>query len=297
METKTLFAAIVGCPNVGKSSLMNQMLGEKVAIVTHRPQTTRTRITGILTEDNTQLVFTDTPGLHRPKTKLSGYMLRQINESLKGGDATVLVVEPQGAIKEGELQLIETAKKGGGRLILAINKIDILKEKAKLLERISDFAKKAEFDEVIPLSAKTGEGVDTLLTVLRDYAAPSPFFFDEDSLTDQPERVIVGEIIREKLLMNLQDEVPHGTAVVVERQQMREGQSDLCDIEAVIVCERDTHKGIIIGKGGAMLKKISTQARLDIEKFLDCRVNLHTFVKVREEWRQNQREMRSLGFH
>lgn len=295
METKSAFVAIVGCPNVGKSSLMNRLLGEKIAIVTCKPQTTRTRITGVLTLDETQLVFTDTPGLHRPKTKLSKYMVRQINETVSGGDITVLVVEPTGEIREAERHLCESAKKNGGLFILAINKVDTLKHKELLLQRIARLSELCEFDEVIPMSAKTGEGVDTLLERLRALALPSPHFFESDTLTDQPEKVIVGEIVREKLLMNLQDEIPHGTAVAIERMKLREDGA-MYDIDATIVCEKKSHKGMIIGKGGEMLKKIGTQARVDMEKFLDCRVNLKCWVKVREEWRQDDRELRSLGF-
>lgn len=295
-QTKTAFVAIVGCPNVGKSSLMNRMLGEKVAIVTNKPQTTRTLIRGVLTREETQLVFTDTPGLHRPKTKLSHYMVNKINETLGDGDITVLVTEPAGEIREAERSICETVKKNGECCILAINKVDTLKRKELLLSRIAQFSELCPFEEVIPMSAMNGQGVDILLDKLCRLAAPSPHFFESDTLTDQPERVIAAEIIREKLLKNLQDEIPHGTAVVIEKMHMREEQPDICDIDATIVCEKKSHKGMIIGKSGAMLKKIATAARVDIEKFLDCRVNLTCWVKVREEWRQNEREMRALGF-
>lgn len=280
---------------MGKSSLMNRMLGEKVAIVTARPQTTRTRITGVLTLKETQLVFTDTPGLHRPKTRLSQYMVEQVRESVADGDIAVLVTEAQGEITAAERTLIDSVRAAGGRCILAINKVDTLAKKEQLLERIALWSGLYPFDEVIPLSARTGEGVDTLLGSLCKMAQPSPHFFDEDTLTDQPERVIVAEIIREKLLQNLQDEVPHGIAVTIERMHEREGRS-LYDIDATIVCEKQSHKGIIIGKGGAMLKKIASLSREDAERFLGEKVNLQCWVKVRDDWRQDERTMRQLGF-
>ena len=295
MQTKSAFVAIVGRPNVGKSSLMNRMLGEKVAIVTARPQTTRTRITGVLTRGETQLVFTDTPGLHRPKTLLSQYMVEQVRESVADGDISVLVTEAQGEVMSAERALLDSIRAAGGRCILAINKVDTLAKKELLLERIALWDTLYPFDAVIPLSARTGEGVDALLSSLCRMAQPSPHFFEADTLTDQPERVIVAEIIREKLLQNLQDEVPHGIAVMIERMHEREDKP-LYDIEATIVCEKRSHKGIIIGKGGAMLKKIASLSRADIERFLGEKVNLQCWVKVRDDWRQDEKTMRQLGF-
>ncbi|MCI8623511.1 MAG: GTPase Era [Provencibacterium sp.] len=295
METKSAFVAIVGRPNVGKSSLMNRLLGEKIAIVTARPQTTRTRITGVLTLEETQLVFTDTPGLHKPKTRLSQYMVEQVNQTVADGDLAVLVTEAQGEITAAERSLLESIRKAGERCVLAVNKVDLLARKELLLERIQQWNELYTFDEVIPLSAKTGEGVDILLDTLRAAAQPSPHFFEEDTLTDQPERVIAAEIIREKLLQNLQDEVPHGVAVTIERMHEREDRP-LYDIDATIVCEKQSHKGIVIGKGGAMLKKVASLSRIEMERFLGEKVNLQCWVKVRDDWRQDERAMRQLGF-
>lgn len=295
METKSAFVAIVGRPNVGKSSLMNRLLGEKIAIVTARPQTTRTRITGVLTLQETQLVFTDTPGLHKPKTRLSRYMVEQVQETVADGDIAVLVTEAQGEITAAEHALLKSIREAGERCILAINKVDTLSRKELLLERIRLWSELYEFDEIIPLSAKTGEGVDILCRTLCAMAGPSPHFFEEDTLTDQPERVIVAEIIREKLLQNLQDEVPHGTAVTIERMHEREDRP-LYDIDATIVCEKQSHKGIIIGKGGGMLKKIASLSRAEIEHFLGEKINLQCWVKVRDDWRQDEKTMRQLGF-
>lgn len=280
---------------MGKSSLMNRLLGEKIAIVTARPQTTRTRITGVLTLEETQLVFTDTPGLHKPKTRLSQYMVEQVNQTVADGDLAVLVTEAQGEITAAERSLLESIRKAGERCVLAVNKVDLLARKELLLERIQQWNELYTFDEVIPLSAKTGEGVDILLDTLRAAAQPSPHFFEEDTLTDQPERVIAAEIIREKLLQNLQDEVPHGVAVTIERMHEREDRP-LYDIDATIVCEKQSHKGIVIGKGGAMLKKVASLSRIEMERFLGEKVNLQCWVKVRDDWRQDERAMRQLGF-
>lgn len=293
METKSAFVAIVGRPNVGKSSLMNALLGEKVAIVTPKPQTTRSRITGVVTRGQTQLVFTDTPGMHRPRTRLSEYMVAEISRSVSEVDLTVLVAEAQGEITGQERALLE--KTAAGRCILVLNKTDLLARRELALAQIAKWNALYEFYETIPLSAKTGEGVEELLKVLCNLAQPSPHFFDDDALTDQPERVIAAEIVREKLLLCLTDEVPHGTAVTIEKMHERE-EGGLIDIDAVIVCEKKSHKGIIIGRQGAMLKKIASQARADLEEFLGSRVNLQCWVKIREDWRQDERSMRALGF-
>ncbi|MCI8649541.1 MAG: GTPase Era [Anaerotruncus sp.] len=293
--TKSAFVAIVGRPNVGKSSLLNALIGEKVAIVSNKPQTTRTRITGVLTQEDMQLVFIDTPGLHKPRTKLSEYMVKQIDDSVADVDVAVLVVEPEGEIQKAEQQLMESFRQQRLPAILAINKIDTLSQKDKLMARILAYTKAFDFAAVVPVSALRGEGVDELLTELQGFVVPSPFFFDSDTLTDQPERLIVAEIVREKLLRNLYDEIPHGTAVTVERMRERNGQ-ELIDIDVEIYCERDSHKGMIIGKGGEMLKKIASQAREDIEKFLACKVNLKCWVKVREDWRNRENVIRSFGF-
>lgn len=295
-ETKTAFVAIVGRPNVGKSSLLNALIGEKVAIVSNKPQTTRTRITGVLTRENTQFVFIDTPGLHKPRTKLSEYMVKQVNESVADVDVAVLVVEPAGEIQKAEQELIASFQAQRIPAILAINKIDTLDLREKLMPRILAFSQAHPFEAVVPISALKGDGVDAVLDELEKFAAPSPFFFDEDTLTDQPERVIVAEIVREKLLKNMYDEIPHGVAVTVERMHEREEQQ-LIDIEVQIYCEKESHKGMIIGKGGGMLKRVASQAREDIKHFLRCKVNLKCWVKVREDWRNRENVIRSFGFN
>ncbi len=295
-ETKTAFVAIVGRPNVGKSSLLNALIGEKVAIVSNKPQTTRTRITGVLTRENTQFVFIDTPGLHKPRTKLSEYMVKQVNESVADVDVAVLVVEPAGEIQKAEQELMASFQAQRIPAILAINKIDTLDLREKLMPRILAFSQAHPFEAVVPISALKWDGVDAVLDELEKFAAPSPFFFDEDTLTDQPERVIVAEIVREKLLKNMYDEIPHGVAVTVERMHEREEQQ-LIDIEVQIYCEKESHKGMIIGKGGGMLKRVASQAREDIEHFLRCKVNLKCWVKVREDWRNRENVIRSFGFN
>lgn len=296
METTSAFVAIVGRPNVGKSSLMNQMLGEKVAIVSSKPQTTRTRITGVLTKDELQLVFIDTPGLHKPKTKLSEYMIDQIGQSVADVDVAVLVTEPTGPISAAEKQLMENFRAGHIPALLAINKIDTLDDKSVMMSKIAAFAQSFDFDEIIPLSALTGEGVSVLLNCLGNYAQQSPHFFEDDTLTDQTERVLMGEIIREKILNTMRDEIPHGVAVVIETMREREDK-EIIDIEATILCERASHKGMIIGKQGAMLKTIASQAREDMERFLDIKVNLQCWVKVKEDWRNRENIIHSLGFN
>lgn len=294
-KTKTAFVAIVGRPNVGKSSLLNALIGEKVAIVSDKPQTTRTRITGILTKGDVQLVFIDTPGMHKPRTKLSEYMVKQVSDSVADVDLAVLVAEPEGEILKAEEELTASFRQRKIPAVLALNKIDTLAAKEKLMPRIAAFMEIFPFEAVVPISAKAGDGLPELMDELVKFAAPSPFFFDEDAVTDQPERLIVAEIVREKLLRCLFDEIPHGTAVAVERMKERENQ-DMIDIEVQIFCEKDSHKGMIIGKGGAMLKKIASQSREDMERFLGCRVNLQCWVKVREDWRNRENIIRSFGF-
>ncbi len=292
---KTAFIAIVGKPNVGKSSILNKILGQKIAIVSSKPQTTRTRIMGVLTENDTQLVFIDTPGLHKPRNNLDKFMLRSVNESVAGVDACILVVEADRDISDETLQLIDKFKSMDIPAILAINKTDTIQDKSKLAEQISKISPLYDFEAVVPCSAQTGSGISDLKTELKKLAYESDFMFDEDTLTDQPERVIASEIIREKLLRLLEREVPHGSAVFVERMKERQ-DSNIIDIDAVIYCERDSHKGIIIGKGGSMLKKIGTYARQDMEKFFDCKINLQIWVKVKEDWRNRESILRSLGY-
>lgn len=292
--TKTAFIAIVGCPNVGKSSILNRLLGQKIAIVSDKPQTTRTKIMGVLTEGDTQLVFTDTPGFHRPRTKLGEKMVQAVSDSVSGVDACLFVVEPEGELRPAELELIEKFKKLKMPVILAINKVDTLPDKEVLMARILEISKTYDFEAVVPVSALKGINMDELLSEMKKLAEESVFFFPEDTLTDQPERVIAAEIIREKLLRNLDREIPHGVAVSIEKMRERE-DSDIMDIEAVIYCEKDSHKGIIIGKNGAMLKRISTRAREDMEKFFQCHINLRCWVKVKEGWRNKEGLIHNFG--
>ncbi len=292
--TKTAFVAIVGCPNVGKSSLLNKMLGQKVAIVTQKPQTTRTKIMGVLTLGETQLVFTDTPGYHRPKTKLGEKMIKAVGDGIAGVDACLFVTEPEGEIREAELELLKRLKAEKAPVVLAINKIDTVKQKEKIMEKILAFSSIYEFEAVIPVSALKEENIDTLIDELKKLSYESVHFFPDDTLTDQPERVLAGEIIREKMLLLLDKEVPHGVAVSIEK--MRERTSgDIMDVEAVIYCERESHKGIIIGKKGDMLKKISTRARTDMENFFQCKINLQCWVKVKEGWRNREGLIHNFG--
>lgn len=292
--TKTAFIAIVGCQNVGKSSILNRLLGQKIAIVSDKPQTTRTKIMGVLTEGDTQLVFTDTPGFHRPRTKLGEKMVQAVSDSVSGVDACLFVVEPEGELRPAELELIEKFKKLKMPVILAINKVDTLPDKEVLMAKILEISKTYDFEAVVPVSALRGINMDELLSEMKKLAEESVFFFPEDTLTDQPERVIAAEIIREKLLRNLDREIPHGVAVSIEKMRERE-DSDIMDIEAVIYCEKDSHKGIIIGKNGAMLKRISTRAREDMEKFFQCHINLRCWVKVKEGWRNREGLIHNFG--
>lgn len=293
-ENKTAFIAIVGKPNVGKSSILNRILGQKIAIVSDKPQTTRTRIMGVLTKGETQLVFTDTPGFHKPKTKLGEKMIKAVGDSISGVDACLFVVEPYGELKDSELLLIEKFKKEKMPVILAINKIDTVEEKTDLMGRITELTKLFQFTAVVPVSATKNDGINELLEELCALAFPSEHFFPDDTLTDQPERVIASEIIREKMLRLLDKEIPHGVAVAIEKMRER-SDSDLMDVEATIYCERESHKGIIIGKKGATLKRISTYARQDMEKFFSCRINLQCWVKVKEDWRNREGLIHNFG--
>ena len=292
---KSAFVAIVGRPNVGKSSILNRLLGQKIAIVSSKPQTTRNRITGVLTEGEYQLVFFDTPGMHKPKNTLGKYMVRSVNESVGGVDCCMLVVEAGREPGQTELDLIGKFKALDMPAILAINKIDMIKEKDVLMKQILAYTQLYDFEAVVPVSAQDGSGMDELLDELKKQAGEGGHFFDEDTLTDQPERVIVAEIIREKILRLCDKEIPHGTAVLIERMKTR--GSGILDIDATIFCERETHKRIIIGKNGAMLKKISTFARQDIERFFDCRVFLQTWVKVKEDWRNRAQLVQNFGYN
>ena len=293
MNTKTAMITIAGRPNVGKSTLTNYLVGEKIAIVSNKPQTTRNRICGIVTREDTQFVFVDTPGFHKPRTKLGVYMVNIAKDSIADVDLTVLVVEPLASVGPQEEALMEQLKGKKCPTVLAINKIDTV-EKDKLLEVIATYSAAFAFDAIIPISAKTGDGVEQLLEVCGRYAVESPFLFPEDSTTDQPERQVMAEIIREKLLWCLDREVPHGTAVEITKFSERD--NGIIDIDATIYCDKASHKGIIIGKHGDMLKKISSMARGDCEKFMGTRVYLTTWVKVKENWRDSDFLVRNFGY-
>lgn len=292
---KTAFIAIVGRPNVGKSSILNKILGQKITIVSSKPQTTRTRIMGVYTKDDIQLVFIDTPGLHKPRNSLGKYMVRSINESVAGVDACLLVAECDKEPGDTEKLLMERFKAMGIPALLALNKIDKLKEKSDVITQISAYSSEFEFDDIVPVSAQTGSGMDDLIAALSKQADEGQHLFDPDTITDQPERVLASEIIREKLLRLLDKEIPHGTAVAIERFKQRDN-GNITDIDATIYCERASHKGIIIGKGGSMLKKVGSYARQDMESFFDCKINLTLWVKVKEDWRNREGILRSLGY-
>lgn len=299
--SRSAFVALVGKPNVGKSSLLNRLVGEKVAIVTQKPQTTRTRITGVLTKGETQLVFIDTPGLLKAKDALGRYMVKQVNDSVADVDLAVLVTEPGPELSKADGELIESFKRLRLPAIAVVNKIDTLEEKEKLLPKMAALGSAYDFRHIIPISALTGEGVDTLLEVLLDSAQEGVHFFPDDALTDQPERVLCAEMIREQILLHMREEIPHGVAVVVEEMKDRplercKDNIPMVDISAMIYCERDGHKGMLIGKGGQMLKAIATAARQSMEDFLGVKVNLQCRVKTREAWKNNEQQLRNFGF-
>ena len=293
MNTKTAIVTIAGRPNVGKSTLTNHLVGEKITIVSNKPQTTRNRICGILSRGDTQYVFVDTPGYHKPRTKLGDYMVNAVKDSIADVDLTLLVVEPIASVGQQEQLLLEELGAKRTPVILVINKIDTV-EKEKLLEVIAAYSEAYRFDAIIPISAKTGDGVDLLLSECDKYAVESPFLFPDDQTTDQPERQVMAEIIREKLLWCLEKEIPHGTAVEITTFSERE--NGIIDLDATIYCEKASHKGIIIGKQGAMLKKISSMARADCEKFMGTKVYLTTWVKVKENWRDSDFLVRNFGY-
>ncbi len=293
MMTKSAMITIAGRPNVGKSTLTNRLVGEKIAIVSNKPQTTRNRICGIVNRGKTQFVFVDTPGFHKPRTKLGDYMVNITRQSVSQVDGVLLLVEPIANVGAQEEALMEQLKAGGEPVVLVINKIDTV-EKDTLLAVIAAYAQRMDFAAVIPISAKTGEGVEELLAECEKFATPGPQLFPEDMTSDQPERQVMAEIVREKLLWCLDREVPHGTAVEVNR--FTERDDEIIDLEVTIYCEKASHKGIIIGKGGAMLKKISTMARVDCEKFMGTKVYLQTWVKVKENWRDSDFLIRNFGY-
>ena len=293
-NTRAAMITICGRPNVGKSTLTNALVGEKIAIVSNKPQTTRNRITAIVSRGNTQFVLMDTPGFHKPRTRLGDYMVNVVKESVADVDAVLLLVEPVAAIGPQEEELIQRLKSTGAPAILVINKIDTV-DKTRLLSVMALYAQAFDFDAVIPVSAKTGEGLEELMDEMEKYAAEGPHLFPDDMITDQPERQICAELVREKLLQCLDREVPHGTAVEVTKFSERD--NGIIDLEVTIYCEKDSHKGIIIGKKGAMLKKIGELARRDIEAFMGTRVYLQTWVKVKENWRDSLAQLRNFGFN
>ena len=291
---KSAFIAIVGRPNVCKSSILNRLLGTKIAIVSSKPQTTRNRITGVLTEGEYQIVFFDTPGMHKPKNSLGKYMVRSVNESVGGVDCCMLVVEADKSPVQTELDFIDKFKALGMPAILVINKIDMIKDKEILMKQILEYSKLYDFEAIVPVSASDGNGMNELLEELKKQASEGGHFFEDDTLTDQPERVIASEIIREKILRLCNAEIPHGTAVVIEKMKTRD--NGILDIDATIFCEKESHKRILIGKNGAMLKKISTFARQDMERFFDCKVFLQVWIKVKEDWRNRAQLLQNFGF-
>ncbi len=291
---KSGIITICGRPNVGKSTLTNALVGEKVAIVTNKPQTTRNRICGVRTRGESQFVFVDTPGLHKARTRLGDYMVNVVKESVADVDAVMLLVEPIPNVGGPEEQLIARMKKLSCPAVLVINKVDTLDKKEKLLEVIQTYEQVHQFQAVVPISAKTGEGVDELLDVLEGYLPQGPQLFPEDMTSDQPERQMMAEILREKLLLCLDKEIPHGTAVEITR--FAERDDEVVEVEATIYCEKNSHKGIIIGKGGSMLKKVSTLARQDMERFMGTKVYLQTWVKVKENWRDNPAAIQNFGY-
>ena len=293
---KSGFVTLIGRPNVGKSTLMNHLIGQKIAITSNKPQTTRNRIQTIYTDENRgQIIFVDTPGIHKAKNKLGEFMVNVAEHTLNEVDVILWLVEPSDFIGAGEQHIIEKLKTVKTPVILVINKLDTLDNKDKMLEYIDTYRKVYDFAEIVPASALRGENTDVIIDLIFKYLPYGPMFYDEDTVTDQPERQIVAEIIREKALHALDEEIPHGIAVTIE--SMKQRKNGITDIEATIICERDSHKGLIIGKGGAMLKKIGSNARFEIEKLLEGKVNLRLWVKVRKGWRDSDIQMKNFGYN
>ncbi len=292
--TKTVFVTLAGRTNAGKSSLLNAIIGEKIASVSPKSQTTRTRITGIKTVGETQMVFMDTPGLHKPKNKLSNHMLKTVQDSIVDIDAVLFVMDCTKPVNEQEEELLASLHRQHTPTILVLNKIDLLEDKSKLMGQMATLYNRYQFAAVIPISVLQNDGIDLVEQEVQQLAKESPHYFPDDAFTDQPERVLAAEMIREKILNMLQEEVPHGVAVSIERMTERDDR-DLLDIDAAIYCERDSHKGILIGKNGAMLKRISSAARADLETFFQIQVNLQCWVKVKEDWRNREGLIRNFG--
>ena len=292
--TKSGFVTLIGRPNVGKSTLMNNLIGQKIAITSKKPQTTRNKIQTVYTDDRGQIVFLDTPGIHKAKNKLGDYMVHVAEHTLKEVDVILFLVEPSTFIGAGDKHIIEQLKKAGVPVILLINKIDMLAQKEELLPIIDAYCKEMDFDQIIPISAFNGDGTKEVLDAIFSFLPYGPMFYDEDTVTDQPQRQIVAELIREQALRILDDEIPHGIAVSVEQMKVTK---KIVDIEATIICEKDSHKGIIIGKGGQMLKKIGTNARHGIEDMMQCRVNLKLWVKVKKDWRDSDYLLKNFGYN
>ena len=289
---KSGFATLIGRPNVGKSTLMNRLIGQKIAITSNKPQTTRNRIQTVLTTEDGQIVFVDTPGIHKAKNRLGEYMVHVAERSLNEVDVVLWLVEPSTFIGAGERHILDQLKKVKTPVILVINKIDMVKNE-ELLPAIDTYRKEYDFADIVPVSARSGDNTDELVKVILKYLPYGPQFYDEDTVTDQPERQIVAELIREKALHCLNEEIPHGIAVAIDRMKM---ERKVMHIDATIICERDSHKGIIIGKQGSMLKKIGSTARYEIERLLDCKVNLKLWVKVQKNWRDSDYMMKNFGY-
>ena len=296
MNTKNVFVTIVGRPNVGKSSLLNALVGEKIAAVSAKPQTTRTRITGVLTKDEIQYVFIDTPGKHRAKNKLGEHMMKTVKDSVDESEAALLMCDCTKPVSDAERELA-AAFKNRTHVVLLLNKTDLIEDKGELLERLAEYSAIAKFDEVIPISVKNSEGLDIVMDYLSKHAAEGPHYFPDDSFTDQPEKVLMAEMIREKALNCLNEEVPHGIAVTIESLEERDTSAGepILDIGATIYCERESHKGIVIGKKGAMLRRIGSEARADLEAFFEIKVNLDIWVKVKEGWRNKEALIKNFG--
>ena len=293
---KSGFVALIGRPNVGKSTLMNTLIGQKIAITSSKPQTTRNRIQTVFTDERGQIVFLDTPGIHKAKNKLGEYMVKVSTRTLRDVDLVLWLVEPGTFIGEGDEHIFEILSNVEVPVILAVNKVDSLKQKDDILGLIAKYSSKMNFADIVPVSALKGTNTDELLKVIFKYLSEGPMYYDEDTVTDQPIKQIASELIREKALKFLQDEIPHGIAVEIDTWSYRKG-GGMVDIEAAVVCEKDSHKGIIIGKGGGMLKKIGSAARKDIENLLECKVNLKLWVKVRPKWRDSDVQMKNFGYN